>query len=592
MIGRGREAGIDDSVNEQVQDLQYQLQAAHQKLSEQSVMLNQLTSPPFAYATVVAKSEWAPEKALQFLFNDIYGNDVKADEMIKSLGAYRSGDVLAANSTKLPQEVLLAEKRVIVGFQKGTVIVQLDDGPVVLNNLKQMPLFYEVVGTENQAIKTVVIMSEGRFFEVLYPKDRDINAGDTVRIVAQSMQIIDVAGVQIAGNIGYLRRAIDDTFAEIDFENSVKVVFSGKFSDSLEKGDRVVLDSSATVIVRNLGKADERFRFTAVTNVTWDDIGGLAAAKQELIEAVLLPHTNPDIFHFYGKRPVKGILLYGPPGCGKTMLVKALATELAKLYQANGKSSGLISVKGPEILDRYVGVAEATIRQIFVQAQKHREEHGYPAVIFIDEADAILGKRGSGVCSDMERTIVPMFLTEMDGLESSSALVILATNRADMLDPAVVRDGRIDRKVKVARPTPAGVAEILALNLKNIPLYNGFTSSSLAKLGSAELFSPKRVLYEVQTHASGTHNFTLGDIVNGGMVVNVVEQATSFALRRDLAGSAKKAPQGLLSEDLIGAVDEIERQNHDLNHTDELQEFVHDFKEDIVSIVRLRQGTV
>jgi len=552
-------------IHEQVKQLRTALEQAKKKLLEQKEILNQLTSPPFAYATVVA---------------------VGQPKATKDKKAFKEG----------------AAVRVYRGSYKGQTgtIRQIDSAGyayVDLDNGKTGVPFHATCDCKNEyalevllkPFGTAVIVVKDEFFEVLLPNDREVTPGDMVTIVMETMQIVDVTSMQIGGNVGYLRRVIDETFSEVDYESSIRVVFNGKFVGSLEKGDRVVLDGTATVIIRNLGKEDERFSFTAETNVTWNDIGGLAEAKQQMIEAVEFPHINPNIFRFYGKRPVKGILLYGPPGCGKTMIGKATATALARIYNGGTNSAGFIYIKGPEILDRFVGVAEATIRQIFQRARKHKETYGYPAVVFIDEADAILAKRGSGISSDVERTIVPMFLTEMDGLEDSGALVILATNRSDILDPAVVRDGRIDRKIKIDRPTPESVAEIFLLNLKQVPLNNGFSREKLAKLGSDEIFKSRRVLYQITTRSNGVLNFTLGNIVNGGMIVNVVDQATSIALRRDLS---KKKREGLYKDDLVAAVNAVERQNCDLNHTDEIAEFIHDFREDVKDIQRFRQTTM
>lgn len=576
----------------QVESLRIALEQAKGKILEQKEMLEQLTSPPFAYATVVAVSgqHLQPSAAYRSVENSL----VEANLRIASAGDYRRGDVLELlpEAPNVRAEVRRAKKHMIVGFSdEYSAIIQLDDERVISCRCNKLAGFYKVIkrGQGNKAA-TAVIVIEGRFLEVSLPKDCKVEPGDTVTVVMETMHIVDVAAVQVGGNIGYLRRVIDDTFSEVDYESSVRVVFNGKFAGLLDKGDRVVLDGMATIIIRNLGKEDERFSFTAETNVTWNEVGGLQAAKQQMIEAVELPHKNPDIFRFYGKRPVKGILLYGPPGCGKTMLGKATATSLASIYNGgSNKSAGFIYIKGPEILDRFVGVAEATIRQIFQRARKHKETHGYPAVVFIDEADAILAKRGSGISSDIERTIVPMFLTEMDGLEDSGALVILATNRADILDPAVVRDGRIDRKIRIDRPTHESAVDIFRLGLARVPLNNGYSRDDLAKLGSDEVFASRRSLYRISTKSGRDLDLTLGNVVNGGMIVNVIDQATSIALQRDLR--EKKKPEGLRREDIIAAVDVIERQNRDLNYTDELAEFVHDFRDDIVGIQKLRQAS-
>lgn len=437
---------------------------------------------------------------------------------------------------------------------------------------------------------TALVFHEGKQIEVELPSDKEVKPGDTVKLSMQTMQIVDVAVPVYAGEISIVRRAIDDTVSEVEHNGAVRVVLNGKLPKKPETGDRVVLDSAALLIGMNLGKEDERFSFTMDTNVSWDDIGGLADAKQQMVEAIELPFRYPDIYKHYGKKPIKGVLLYGPPGCGKTMLGKAAATALAKLHNGKTVSSGFIYVKGPEILDRFVGVAEATIRQIFQRSRKHKEQHGYPAVIFIDEADAILGKRGMGISSDIERTIVPQFLAEMDGLEETGAIVLLATNRADILDPAVTRDGRVDRKVKITRPDMNGSRDIFSIYLKKVPLYNGYTRDELADVAALELFSEKRVLYSVQlngNHKGESKSFTLGNLTSGAMVAGIVDQATSIALHRDIKSGK---PQGMSKDDLVKAVDCVFGQNFDLDHTDELKEFIYDYRNDVVAINKLRQG--
>lgn len=555
---------------EQVVEIRRALEAAREKLVNQKEILDKLTSYPLTYAMVVA----------------INGRVSGASSFEKPGVEVRiRRDSEFANQNEGIGTIRRASS------DYGWMIVDFEDGYSNQYRIGFKDVDGGICDLEFADVKTdgaATIAIDGNFFEVFLPENQDINPGDTVTVSMETKQIVDIAATQLGGDVSFLRRVIDEDFSEVDYQSSIRVVFNGKFSN-LENGDRVVLDSTATVIVRNLGKEDERFSFLAETNVTWNEIGGLVEAKQQMIEAVELPHENPEIFRFYDKRPVKGILLYGPPGCGKTMLGKATATALARIYNGAAKSAGFIYIKGPEILDRFVGVAEATIRQIFQRARKHKEVYGYPAVVFIDEADALLAKRGSGISSDIERTIVPMFLTEMDGLEDSGALIIMATNRPDILDPAIVRNGRVDCKIKIDRPTPESAFEIFMLNLKRVPLSNGYTHEELAKLGSEEMFSARRVLYQIETKSNGKYSFTLSNIVNGGMVASVVDQATSIAMRRDLQN---KKSEGLCKDDLVAAVNIVEQQNRDLNYADDLAEFVHDFRDEVTGIKRLRQATV
>lgn len=476
--------------------------------------------------------------------------------------------------------------------------VKIETQNVMLQELTTLPLMHATVVSINvgwaklkeifgKNVATASIIAEGKVYEVLLPKTLGIAPGDVVRINTKTMAIIDIAPNRVGGVIGYIRKVIDDVFSEVDYQSDVKIVFNGMFNKkTLEKGDRIVLDKDGIVITQNLGKEDERFSFTQDTHVSWNDIGGLEEAKREMIEIIELPYKSPEIFKFYGKRPVKGVLLFGRHGNGKTLLGKAAATALSKIHSDKPSLSGFLYVKGPEILNKYVGEQETTIRQIFQTTRKHKEKHGFPAIVFIDEADAILRRRGSGISSDVEHTIVPMFLTEMDGLEESGALVILATNRPDILDPAVIRDGRIDRKIKIDAPSSVGAEQIFFMNLKNIPLNNGYTKRELASYSADALFSKERLLYRVYTKDSKTFDFTLSNIVNGAMIVSIVDQATTIAIRRDLA-STKGKGAGICKEDLLLAIASVEEQNRSLNHEDELAEFVYEYRHNVIDIHRI-----
>src|SRR5271155_5446953 len=296
-------------------------------------------------------------------------------------------------------------------------------------------------------------------------------------------------------------------------------------------GDRVILDYHGLIVQRNLGSHDTSHALIEDTRVTWDDIGGQEEAKRALQEAIVEPVTKKKIYERFGMRSSKGVLLHGASGTGKTMLAKAAATALAELYGKESRGSGFIYVKGPELLNKWLGETEANIRRIFASAREHKEKHGYPAIVFIDEADALLGRRGSmgPGYEGMERTLVPQFLAEMDGMTSSGAFVLLATNRPDILDPAVVRDGRIDRKVHVSRPTEKDEASIFDRLLRDRHPQVGMTGADCAHV----LFASTRVLWHVKLKDQSPKNqdiapdgkprwyqkdFTLGHLASGAMV--------------------------------------------------------------------------
>jgi proteasome ATPase len=553
------------------QELKEALEAARVKLVEQDKILRKVTDAPRVFATVMKVTE-PPSKMF---------TEEQLQKALSKKGARVR--IIPGTEYEYQSEGNAGTVDDVSGRKSGWVGVKWDHGHSAGYRFGSDEtggdcdlMLDEPPGT------VVVITTEGAIFGVHVPEKKTVIPGDMVTLSGETMQITDVSPMQFGGDIGSFRQIIDNDFSEVDYEGGTRVVFHGRDAEGLEKGDRVVLDASGNLIVRNLGKEDEKYRFEAESGVSWGDIGGLEEAKRTMIEAIELPHLNKDIFAYYHKKPTKGVLLYGPPGCGKTMLGKAAATSLAKIY--GGKSgAGFLYVKGPEILNKYVGESEATVRSLFERARQHKKDSGFPAVLFIDEAESILSKRGSGISSDIDKTIVPMFLAEMDGLGDSGALVILATNRPDILDPAVVRDGRVDRKVRVTRPTEKSAEEIFRLNFKGVP--SKVPCEELSAYGSAELFNPKRVLYDIETKKQGVIPFTLCNVLSGGMIANIVDQATTMAMRRDLADKKKG---GVEKRDVLDSVALVEVQNRNLDHTDVLAEFVEDFRKDVVNIQKRR----
>ena len=316
----------------------------------------------------------------------------------------------------------------------------------------------------------------------------------------------------------------------------------------------------------------EKFFLKTAHAISWDDVVGNEEARTALVEAIEDPVRHKELYAHYGKRPTKGVLLYGPPGCGKTMFGKAAASVLATLHGRSGGEHTMLHIKGPEIQSPYVGVTEEVVRDVFAYASAYKRLHGYPLVVFIDEADAILPSRdGNGTTRralPWEESNVATFLTEMDGLEDSGALVILATNRPNSIDAAILRDGRCDRKIRVERPNRDAARTIVANCLRGAPLHDT-DADTLAEAMADAVFSPACRLANLR-HAGGVTPLTLGDITNGAMIAGLVDRAKGIAFRRDLAAGG--APSGITTADAFEAVKATLKTNEGLAHADAIRE--------------------
>lgn len=503
--------------------LKSEILALEQENRELQEQVEQLTGVPLSYGVVIKTGN----KITREVPPEI--EDFKKGTSVKVAAASLEKYGLFYPNAKV-RNVIDRETVRILPVQGGTVDVHISD------------LRLETPKTEG--VETITISSGGTLKEVLKPYDIEVKEGETV-ILNGFGAVVGSANTVPYGQNAVVKEVLDGGYCEISEGDRTRVVFVGKV-EAIEKGDHVVLDPSGNIVVKNNKQKTTDFTVETSMNVEWEQIGGLEETKEVVKEMVELPHSKPEVFKFYNKKPAKGILLYGPPGCGKTLLAKAVATSLAKIYGGNLTESGFIYVKGPEILNPYVGVTEQTIRQIFERARKYKKDTGFPATIFIDEADAILSKRGTGISSDIDKTIVPMFLTEMDGLVDSSAFIILATNRADVLDPAVTRDGRINVKIKVARPDKAAVKDIALINLKSTRV-QGNKDTELAEFIAEMVFST-----------------SLKDSVSGAMVAGLVDQAISEAIRRDL--KSNKKPEGVGAADVENAIQKMMERDDEAKH--------------------------
>ncbi|MDQ1628133.1 MAG: proteasome-associated ATPase, partial [Actinomycetota bacterium] len=349
----------------------------------------------------------------------------------------------------------------------------------------------------------------------------------------------------------------------------------------LRTGDALLLEPRSGYVYERVPKSEvEELVLEEVPDIDYRQIGGLTNQIEQIRDAVELPYLHADLFKEYELRPPKGVLLYGPPGCGKTLIAKAVANSLAKkVAEVTGRPQGksyFLNIKGPELLNKYVGETERHIRLVFSRAREKASE-GTPVIVFFDEMDSLFRTRGSGVSSDVENTIVPQLLSEIDGVEGlENVLVIGASNREDMIDPAILRPGRLDVKIKIERPDAESARDIFSKYIKpELPLHaddlkeNGdnrqATVSAMIQRTVERMYSEldENKFLEV-TYANGDKEVLyFKDFNSGAMIQNIVDRAKKMAIKDYLDLGQK----GLRISHLLAAcVDEF-KENEDLPNT-------------------------
>ncbi len=351
-------------------------------------------------------------------------------------------------------------------------------------------------------------------------------------------------------------------------------------AEAIKVGDPILVDMRTQYAFERLPRSSvEEVVLEEVPNVTYDDIGGLGSQIEILRDSVELPYMHPEVFLEHKLRPPKGILLYGPPGCGKTLIAKAVANSLAKkIEERTGKvtTAYFLNVKGPELLNKYVGETESKLREVFKKA-RDKASQDVPVVVFFDEMDSLFRMRGSGISSDMEATVVAQFLSEIDGVESlENVIVIGASNRQDLIDPAVLRPGRLDLKVKVSRPDRDSAREIVKKYLTpDLPLHEEVVARHGGDRNEACLKMIDEVIETMYstgdenkflevTYAKGEREiFYFKDFSSGAMLENIVARAKRKAVKRFLEGGE----HGIRASDMIESVREEFKENEDLPNT-------------------------
>jgi proteasome-associated ATPase len=456
-----------------------------------------------------------------------------------------------------------------------------------VDKLTRPPSAYGVVVGKNDD-GTIDVLSSGRKMRVNMHPDIELEELERGAEVAlnESFNVILARAPERSGEVVSVKEVMEDGVRALIVgradEERVCELADAIRGTHLRPGDTLLMDSRTGMLLEKLPRPEvEDLLLEEVPDISYSDIGGLDSQIEQIADAVELPFLYQDLFAEHRLPAPKGILLYGPPGCGKTLIAKAVANSLAnKVAEKTGDAKGrsyFINIKGPELLNKYVGETERQIRLVFQRAREKSEE-GWPVIVFFDEMDSMFRTRGSGISSDMESTIVPQLLAEIDGVEGlRNVIVIGATNREDLIDPAILRPGRLDVKIKIERPNVEAARQIFSQYLSTeIPLDPDEVSRMGA--GDPETAVPKMIDLTVEemyredsnnrflevTYANGDKEILYyKDFASGAMIENIVRRAKKLAIKRFIAGGAK----GIRTQDLVDSIKQEYKEHEDLPNT-------------------------
>ena len=454
-----------------------------------------------------------------------------------------------------------------------------------VDRLAQPPAGY---GTylETHEDGTVDVFTGGRKMRVSVSPTVDLDElarGQEV-MLNEALNVVEACRYETVGEVVMLKEVLADgdrvlVIGNADEERVARIAAPLR-EIKLRAGDSLLLDTRAGYVYEKVPKSEvEELVLEEVPDIDYSSIGGLTGQIESIRDAIELPYLYPDLFTEHQLKPPKGILLYGPPGCGKTLIAKAVASSLAKQVAAKTGQEGksfFLNIKGPELLNKYVGETERHIRLVFQRAREKASE-GTPVIVFFDEMDSLFRTRGSGVSSDVENTIVPQLLSEIDGVEGlENVIVIGASNREDMIDPAILRPGRLDVKIKIERPDAESARDIFSKYLlAELPLHDDdldeFASDRQACVSAMIQRTVERMYTESEenrflevTYANGDKEVLyFKDFNSGAMIQNIVDRAKKMAIKQLIETGQK----GLRVQHLLQAcVDEF-KENEDLPNT-------------------------